>query len=76
MTDQPSGESPSRIEQGSYRAEILQGSSAEPFWYYVIQRNGSQEIIDLMKFDSRDRAIEAAQLVLQRLNQAAATGKS
>ena len=34
------------------------------------------KIIELMKFDLHDRAIEAAQLVLQRLSQAAATGKS
>jgi len=41
----------------------------------VIERKGSNEIIDLMKFDSRERAIEAAELVLQRLNQTAAAGK-
>ena len=67
-------DSPSRIESGNYVAEILQGCDSERFWYYVIQRKSSNKIIDLMKFDSKQQAVEAVQIVLARLNQAAAAG--
>ena len=76
MPEKNSSDSPSRIERGNYLAEVLQGSSTEPFWYYVIHRKGSNEIIDLMKFDSRDHAMEAARLVLDRINEAVATARS
>ena len=75
MPETTSSDSPSRIERGNYLAEVLQGSSTEPFWYYVIHRKGSNEIIDLMKFDSRDHAMEAARLVLERINRAAVAGR-
>ena len=64
------------IERGSYVVEILEGNnSAELFWYYVIQRKGSNEVIDLVKFESPEQAIEGARAALERLNRAAAAGR-
>ena len=65
---------PSRIERGRYVAEVLQGGSKEPFWYYLIRRKDSNEIIDLVKFESYEQAMEMAQKALARLNLANATG--
>ena len=67
-------DSPSRIESGKYVAEILQGDNPQPFWYYMIQRKGSNQIVDLMKFGSKRQAIEAAQFVLDRLNRGLVLG--
>ena len=66
---------PSRIAQGDYFADILQAAnSTEEFWYYIIQRSGSNSILDLVKFDSKEAAIEGAQKALFRLNNAAGAG--
>jgi len=61
---------PCRIERGNYYADVLQAGNAEPFWYYVIQRKDSDQIIDFVKFDTYDRALEAATQVLVKMNQA------
>lgn len=61
-----------RLEQGNYFADILQAANAtEEFWYYIIQRIGSNGIVDLVKFNTKEEAIEAAQKALSRLNNAA-----
>ena len=63
---------PSRIERGNYLAEVLQGSgTAEHFWYYVVRRKGSNEIIDMAKFATYEKAVESARQVLATLNRAA-----
>ena len=64
---------PTHIERGDYIADVLQGSTAYRFWYYIIQRKGSKEIIDLVKFDSYEQAIASAQALLAKLNRAATT---
>jgi|SRR5215469_2142957 len=61
------------IQQGDYTAEVLQGNNvAEPFWYYVLQRKDSPEILDLAKYNTFDEAIEGAKLAVGRMQQAAA----
>lgn len=40
----------------------------------MIQRKGSNQIVDLMKFDSKRQAMEAVQLVLDRLNRGLVPG--
>ncbi|HVH87373.1 MAG TPA: hypothetical protein VM912_11655 [Terriglobales bacterium] len=68
----PDSNQPSRIECGNYSIKVLQGSgTAEQFWYYIVQRKGSNEIIDLVKFDSYEKAMEAARQVLVSMNRAA-----
>ena len=62
---------PCRIERSSYLADVLQAGDAEPFWYYVIQRKGSNEVIDLVKFDTYEQALEAATQMLVKMNAAA-----
>jgi len=61
---------PTRIERGNYIADVLHHTSAESFWYYVIQRRESNGIIDLVKFKTYEQAIARAQEVLAQLNQA------
>ncbi|HJW98867.1 MAG TPA: hypothetical protein VJ453_01845 [Terriglobales bacterium] len=46
----------------------------EQFWYYVVQRKASNEVIDLVKFDSYEQAMEAAQQVLAKMHRAIAGG--
>jgi len=62
---------PTRIERGNYTADVLHHTNAEPFWYYVIQRKNSNEVIDLVKFNTYEGAIARAQEVLVRLSQPA-----
>lgn len=59
---------PTHIEQGNYTADVLHHTSAEPFWYYVIQRKESNGVIDLMKFNTYEQAIASAQEALVQLN--------
>jgi len=61
-----------RVEGSDYVAEVLQGNSPEPFWYYVLQRKGSSEILDLMKFKDYEDAIKAARQAVARMSRAAA----
>jgi len=62
----------SRIEHGEYMAEVLQGNGPDPFWYYILQRKDSSEILDLMKFEKYEDASEGARRALVRLHRAAA----
>ena len=65
-----SSSNPNRISQGSYSAEILQASRlSEHFWYYVIQHKGSGAIIDLVRFDTYEQAVDEARKVLARMQQ-------
>lgn len=57
-----------RIESGKYQADVQRGGTKEPFWYYVIRRKGSNEVIHIGKFETRKEAMEAAQQVLDRMN--------
>jgi len=43
---------PTHIDLGSYTADVLHHTSAEPFWYYVVQRKESSEVIDLVRFNT------------------------
>jgi len=61
-----------RVESSHYVAEVLQGNSPEPFWYYILQRKGSSEILDLMKFKDYEDAIKAARQAVARMSRAAA----
>jgi len=61
-----------RIEHGDYIAEVLRANGPDPFWYYVLQRKGSSEILDLMKFEKYEDASEGARRALARLHRAAA----
>lgn len=63
---------PCRIERGSYLVDVLQAGIEEPFWYYVIQRKESDQIIDLVKFNNYEQALEAATEMLARMNEAVA----
>ena len=71
MPDSDAAE-PTRLERGNYIADVLHHTSVESFWYYIIQRRGSREVIDLVKCDSYEQAIAASQQVLEKLNVAAA----
>lgn len=57
-----------RLAKGNYVAEVLFSSLSTPSWYYIVQRAGSSKVIDLARFDTRERAREAAQQALTRLN--------
>ena len=62
-----------RIERNEYTADILQGNNAsEQFWYYVLQRKDSSEILDLAKYDTFAEAIEGAKQAVARMQRAAA----
>jgi hypothetical protein len=62
-----------RVECGEYLAEVLQGNNtSEPFWYYVLQRKGSSEILELAKYNTFEAAVEAANRALGRMQRAAA----
>ncbi|HKR29029.1 MAG TPA: hypothetical protein VJT08_01050 [Terriglobales bacterium] len=54
------------LENGDYFADVLQahGTPTEPFWYYVIQRKNSNVVIDLVRFNTRDEEVDAAQRAL------------
>ena len=55
------GPGKTRLERGDYFADVLEGNDGkEPFWYYILQRKGSNQIIDLMKFDAQEAAFQAA----------------
>jgi len=62
-----------QIEGLDHIAEVLQGNNAaEPFWYYVLQRKDSPEILDLAKYDSFEQAIEGAKRAVAAMHRAAA----
>lgn len=47
----------------------------ETFWYYVLHRDGSPEIIDLKKYNTYGDAVEGATKVLARMNRAASAAE-
>jgi hypothetical protein len=60
------------IESGDYVAEVLRGSNtAEPFWYYVLQRKDSPEILDLAKYNTFQEALEGANQAVAKMHSAA-----
>lgn len=62
-----------RVERGDYMAEVLQGNNAtEQFWYYVLQRKGSPEILHIEKYKIFEEAVEGANQALQRMRRATA----
>jgi hypothetical protein len=71
---QDSGHDPTRIEDGSYRADVLRGGTVEPFWYYVIRRNDSNEVIHIANFEYYEQALKAARTALDRMAREAAAG--
>jgi hypothetical protein len=61
------------MEQGNYLADVLRHTSdTEQFWYYLIQRRGSNEILDLVKAANYEEAMEAARQALARMQRAIA----
>lgn len=73
MPDSSDDPQRTRIERGTYTAEVLQGNNAsEQFWYYVLQRKDSPEILDLAKYNTFDEAIEGARQAVARMQRAAA----
>ena len=58
-----------RIRLGNYIADIVISKREEHCCYYVIQRAGSTEIVDVQRFDDPNDAEAAASAALQRLNQ-------
>ena len=72
---QYSNDGPARIEQGKYQADVLHHTSdTDQFWYYIIQRRGSNEVIDLVKANTYENAMQAARQALARMNGAGTTG--
>jgi hypothetical protein len=59
---------PSHIELGSYTADVLHHTSAEPFWYYVIKRKDSSRVIDLVRFKTYEQPIAGAREILAKLS--------
>jgi hypothetical protein len=58
-----------RITLGNYIADIVISEREERCCYYVIQRAGSTEIIDVQRFDDPIDAEAAANAALIRFNQ-------
>ena len=58
-----------RIRLGNYIADIVISKREEHCCYYVIQRAGSTEIIDVQRFDDPIDAEAAANAALIRFNQ-------
>ncbi len=53
------------FQQDGYIAEVLQSSSSDPFWYYIVQLKGSREIVAIDRCGSYVEAREAALQVLR-----------
>ncbi|HWY70449.1 MAG TPA: hypothetical protein VNX88_17410 [Terriglobales bacterium] len=58
---------PSSYQLGNYTAHVLHHTSVESFWYYIIERMGSNAVIDLVKCASYEQAMVLSQQVLERL---------
>ena len=71
---QDSGHDPTRIEEGRYRADVVGGGTVETFWYYVIRRNDSNEVIQIATFEYSEQALNAARMALARMAREAAAG--
>jgi hypothetical protein len=72
-TSHHGGSPPRIITHGNYVAEILWGSNTtERFWYYVLRRKDSPEMLDLQKYSTLEAAIEGAKAAIGRMHRAAA----
>jgi hypothetical protein len=60
-----------RISRGAFIVEVLPGGSGRPFWYYMVRRIDSRELVDLAKFDSYEAACIAAEKALDDVNRRA-----
>ena len=58
-----------RLSLGDYTADIVISQREENCCYYVIQRLGSAEIIEMQRFDTPEEAEAAAQAALTRWDQ-------
>ena len=56
------------LKLGDYTADIVISNREEHCCYYVIQRTGSAEILELQRFETRDEAEAAAIAALKRWN--------
>ena len=57
-----------RLTLGDYTADIVISKREENCCYYVVQRVGSAEIIEMQRFDTPQDAEAAAQAALERWN--------
>jgi len=57
-----------RLKLGNYTADIIVSKREKNLCYYVIQRVGSAEIIDMQRFDTPENAEAAAYAKLKRWN--------
>lgn len=58
-----------RLRLGEYTADVIISKREEHCCYYVIQRAGSAEIIEMQRFDDADEAEAAANAALKRWNE-------
>lgn len=58
-----------RLTLGEYTADIVISKREENCCYYVIQRVGSAEILEMQRFSNSDDAEAFAQIALRRWNQ-------
>ena len=59
-----------RLTVGPYQADIISSKTDDRCCYYVLQRAGSAEIIEMERFDTPHAARAAATSALERWNQA------
>jgi hypothetical protein len=57
-----------RLSLGEYTADIVTSKREENCCYYVLQRVGSAEILDMQRFNTPDEAEAAAKRALERWN--------
>ena len=57
-----------RLSLGNYTADIVVSKREESCCYYVVQRIGFPEIIDMQRSDTVERAEVAAKAALERWN--------
>jgi hypothetical protein len=56
------------LKLGDYTADIVISNREEHCCYYVIQRTGSAEILELQRYENRNDAEAAAHAALKRWN--------
>ena len=54
------------LTQGDYVADVVVGQGDHPTYYYVLQRNGSADVLELERYDTLEHAREAAERALER----------
>ena len=57
-----------RLTAGDYTADIVSSKREENLCYYVIQRAGSAEILEMQPFQNAEDAEAAAEAALKRWN--------